>query len=329
MPGGGSHQGRAGQQVPPGRQPWGAPAPGPGGAAHPRATAPPSPDGRPPSGGAPDGGRLALLVGVVVGLVVGAVGFLALAPTDEATADETTADGGGSGVTVTTSAGAGGTEGEAAAEGQAATPEEQMVYDLAEAFNNQDCAAIVGLTDAAFWDEVFGVTDEAQVAGACESALGSGQFPPVRVYQTWILTTRGDFTDVAALNRGWEGNVVTLRQDDGAVRVSGFDYESDLVESDAAQSEAEGEGSDSGGGALDQPSGRPVTDPTDPPAGNATYDEIARNCHGGSMVACDDLYWVSPRGSDYELYGITCGGRRLGVFAGGHCERDFNRQLDD
>src|SRR5687767_12920566 len=77
----------------------------------PRAAAAPAPG---PAGGPAGLPRAALVLGAVVGLVVGAVGFVALAPAEGTTA-------GPDGTTVTTSPGAGGTEGEAAAEGQAAT----------------------------------------------------------------------------------------------------------------------------------------------------------------------------------------------------------------
>ncbi len=35
-------------------------------------------------------------------------------------------------------------------------------------------------------------------------------------------------------------------------------------------------------------------------------------------MACDDLYWGTDVGSDYEAYGATCGGRN--EFDGGTCE---------
>jgi hypothetical protein len=290
---------------------------------------------QPPSRPSAGGSGIALsflVVGAVVGLIVGAVGFFALAPADGAIEDETV-----SGVTVTTSAGAGGTEGEAAAAGQAATPEEQAIYDLAAAFNEEDCATILELTEVSFWQQFFEESiDEEEEAGRCEDGFASGTLGPVRIYQTWILGTgENGETTVAARNDGWyEGNggpinSFMIREEDGAWRVFTASYDSSVVERGAAETEARGEGDESGGGELDMPSGRPVVDPTEPPTGNASYDEIAQNCFDGSMVACDDLYWVAPRGSEYELYGITCGGRRLGVFAGGQCERDFNRQVDD
>jgi hypothetical protein len=38
-------------------------------------------------------------------------------------------------------------------------------------------------------------------------------------------------------------------------------------------------------------------------------DGYAQQCHDGVMSACDDLDAQSPRGSTYEQYGRSCGGR--------------------
>jgi hypothetical protein len=38
-------------------------------------------------------------------------------------------------------------------------------------------------------------------------------------------------------------------------------------------------------------------------------DELADECFEGDMGSCDTLYEDSPGGSDYEIYGVTCGGR--------------------
>jgi hypothetical protein len=38
-------------------------------------------------------------------------------------------------------------------------------------------------------------------------------------------------------------------------------------------------------------------------------DGYAQRCHDGLFSACDDLYELSPPMSDYEQYGMTCGGR--------------------
>lgn len=46
-------------------------------------------------------------------------------------------------------------------------------------------------------------------------------------------------------------------------------------------------------------------------------DDLYDGCRAGNMVDCDDLYWDSPVGSDYEQFGRTCGGRGGG--GGGFC----------
>lgn len=56
----------------------------------------------------------------------------------------------------------------------------------------------------------------------------------------------------------------------------------------------------------------PTTAPPSDPAGLGTdtdLDGLARQCHDGSMTACDALFDGSPSGSSYEQYGMTCGGR--------------------
>lgn len=295
------------------------PSPAPGAPVPPRSSAP-----QPPSGGSPRGGLSSALVGAVVGLVVGAVGFFGLAPADGATGSGS----GGSGVTVTTTGAAGGTEGESAAAGQAATPEEQAIYDLAALYNDQDCAGIIAETDRMFWLLAFGEledNEESVAQAACEDYFASHD-EAVEVHQTWIIgATQAvglEATDVAAMGIGWEYNKFTVGQVDGAwvVQLAGFDHNLN-EQGSAAESEEEER--------LRRPSGRDLAPPTDPPTGNDAFDEIAQNCADGLMIACDDLYWVAPRGSDYELYGITCGGRRIGTYAGGTCEADFGRQVED
>ncbi len=39
------------------------------------------------------------------------------------------------------------------------------------------------------------------------------------------------------------------------------------------------------------------------------YQTLAEDCFAGDFGACDDLYFASPIGSDYETYARTCGGR--------------------
>jgi hypothetical protein len=42
---------------------------------------------------------------------------------------------------------------------------------------------------------------------------------------------------------------------------------------------------------------------------DATLDALWDACEAGSGTACDDLYFDSPFGSEYEAYGFTCGNR--------------------
>lgn len=41
------------------------------------------------------------------------------------------------------------------------------------------------------------------------------------------------------------------------------------------------------------------------------FDALWLQCEAGAMQACDDLYQESPVGSEYELFGATCGARFL------------------
>lgn len=38
-------------------------------------------------------------------------------------------------------------------------------------------------------------------------------------------------------------------------------------------------------------------------------DALAEECFDGDVAACDQLFFESPAGSDYEAYGDSCGGR--------------------
>ncbi len=49
-------------------------------------------------------------------------------------------------------------------------------------------------------------------------------------------------------------------------------------------------------------------------------DLLWGECEEGSMFACDDLFFSSPPGSEYEEYGATCGGRGPGD---GDCVSQF------
>jgi hypothetical protein len=42
---------------------------------------------------------------------------------------------------------------------------------------------------------------------------------------------------------------------------------------------------------------------------SSVLDELWDRCEAGSGEACDDLYWDSPIGSEYEDFGNTCGRR--------------------
>jgi hypothetical protein len=56
----------------------------------------------------------------------------------------------------------------------------------------------------------------------------------------------------------------------------------------------------------------PTTAPPSEPTGlgtDAELDGLAQDCHDGYFMACDDLFDLSPSGSGYEQYGMTCGGR--------------------
>jgi hypothetical protein len=54
----------------------------------------------------------------------------------------------------------------------------------------------------------------------------------------------------------------------------------------------------------------PTSPPSAPPVGDDPgLDGYAQRCHDGLLSACDDLYNLSPPMSDYERYGMSCGGR--------------------
>ena len=38
-------------------------------------------------------------------------------------------------------------------------------------------------------------------------------------------------------------------------------------------------------------------------------DELWDACEGGDFEACDELWWDTPIGSEYELFAESCGGR--------------------
>lgn len=66
--------------------------------------------------------------------------------------------------------------------------------------------------------------------------------------------------------------------------------------------------------------------PAEPESGAQAYGEdpdldlLYDACAEGDMDACDDLYWSSPYGSEYEAFGASCGG--TGTAAYGYCSRE-------
>lgn len=51
--------------------------------------------------------------------------------------------------------------------------------------------------------------------------------------------------------------------------------------------------------------------------GDDSYmDGLWLDCQAGAWWACDELFFVAPIGSDYELVGATCGGVTDGTTAG-------------
>jgi hypothetical protein len=46
---------------------------------------------------------------------------------------------------------------------------------------------------------------------------------------------------------------------------------------------------------------------------DATLNRLWTDCGEGDLAACDELFWTSPLGSEYETFGFTCGGRGRGL----------------
>jgi len=63
-----------------------------------------------------------------------------------------------------------------------------------------------------------------------------------------------------------------------------------------------------GGGSDDDLFGSGASSYGDDPELDALWDA----CEAGDDVACDDLYWESPLGSEYESFGLSCAGRGCG-----------------
>ncbi|WP_029433380.1 hypothetical protein [Blastococcus sp. URHD0036] len=53
------------------------------------------------------------------------------------------------------------------------------------------------------------------------------------------------------------------------------------------------------------------------------FDRLARACRVGDLDACDELYYSTPVGSEYEDYGTTCGGRTTDEYYG-TCAAEFD-----
>lgn len=76
---------------------------------------------------------------------------------------------------------------------------------------------------------------------------------------------------------------------------------------------------DSAAGLCEIEFGDPGTTTTPSAYGDdATLDALWDGCSGGSMVDCDDLYWLSGVGTEYENYGATCGNTQ--EWSAGSCE---------
>ncbi len=63
-------------------------------------------------------------------------------------------------------------------------------------------------------------------------------------------------------------------------------------------------------------------------------DDLYDDCESGDLVACDDLYFQAPLGSEYEEFGSTCGGIG-GPSSSGSCasgdtsDNNFDNNFDD
>lgn len=53
------------------------------------------------------------------------------------------------------------------------------------------------------------------------------------------------------------------------------------------------------------------------------FHGLAEDCQDGDLASCDDLYYDTPVGSDYEYYAKTCGGRTSADYYG-NCAEDFD-----
>ncbi len=72
------------------------------------------------------------------------------------------------------------------------------------------------------------------------------------------------------------------------------------------------------GSALEDEVARMVNDCSlgDDEACQELLDSLVSECDAGYGLSCDVLYLISPAGTDYELFGGTCGGRTGPQYAG-------------
>jgi hypothetical protein len=68
--------------------------------------------------------------------------------------------------------------------------------------------------------------------------------------------------------------------------------------------------------------------PLDGPEGeNAANAQLATDCGGGNMTACDQLYWDSDYGGELEAYAKSCGGLVPSADASNQCVSRFGEQV--
>ena len=68
-------------------------------------------------------------------------------------------------------------------------------------------------------------------------------------------------------------------------------------------------GGEAGGFRAATPSTTTPVDPSGLHEGTPGLDAYAERCHEGEMRACDELASLAEMMTDYEQYGMTCGGR--------------------
>lgn len=60
---------------------------------------------------------------------------------------------------------------------------------------------------------------------------------------------------------------------------------------------------------------------------DATLDRLYDSCSAGDLGACDDLYWASAFGSEYEAFAISCGGTSDGAYGSCEASADWDAQV--